>query len=456
MDRLYLHDYQVEATHHLYGRYHAGIFLDPGLGKTAIMITVIKELLKHGDIDQVLIVAPIRVMYTVWPMEFKKWGLDEEYTILHGPKKDDKLLNLNRIILTAPSTLGWLQDRIQEINSIFTDDSFLIVDESTFFKNPTSNRSKIIHNLARRFKRRVIMTGTPTPNGVMNLWSQMKIIDNGESLGKRVSYFRNSYFDYNPYTYSYTLKDGSYDRIMSCVDDAIFCKTNDELDLPDRIDVVISVPLEGEGRKEYDKMRDSYVTSMIGSDGEFIHATNAAVAAMKLKQISNGFIYDTGRIARIIHLEKVSALEDLIEELGRKPVLVFYEFKEDLNIIQTAIHELRVINSDQNADELRETIDDWNSGNIPVLALHPASGGHGLNLQYGGCHDIVWYSIPYDLELYDQAVARVHRQGVDQPVRVHHIVGENTIDEVIMQVLERKDNLQNTVKDYLQRPTAVV
>jgi SNF2 family DNA or RNA helicase len=285
----------------------------------------------------------------------------------------------------------------------------------------------------------VILTGTPAPNGLIQLWSQIFILDIGKRLSKYITHYRTKYFYQVGYMgYEYKLIPDADKLIYQVVDDIIMHKSSDELDLPPIIYNEIKVQLPKAAYAIYEDMRKHAI-----ANDDTLVAINAAAQGSKLKQIANGNVYTEDKKSVHMHNEKLEAIKDLVEELSGRPLLVMYEYLHDLISLQNFFKDAPNIGG--GSKDLNKVITEWNSGEIPVMFLQPQAGGHGLNLQDSGCHDIAWFSIPFDLELYLQANARVHRQGVKNSVTIHHIIAENTIDEKIMNVLKGKDTLQNAL-----------
>ena len=445
------HLYQKDGIKWLLTRMFAGLLMSPGLGKTAIVLVAYKILKKKGMVDKVLVVAPLRVCHLVWPAEVAKWSNFEGISvgILHGSRKEEVLKEDHDIYVINPAGLSWLAHQV--VKHGFLKDNlkwWLVVDESSNFKNGRSQRFKILKKILKHFWRRTILTGTPAPNGLINLWSQIYILDQGARLGSYVSAFRNEYFYPSGYLgYDYRLQDKADQKIYNKIDDIIMHKGSDELDLPPRLDNYISVALPLDARAAYDDMKRHYIAEF--KDIESI-AVNAAVATGKLKQISNGGLYDEEHKSVVVHNEKTIALRELFDGLEGRPLMVFYEYNHDLERIRKEFGDVPTLGGETSIVKTIKIANDWNRGNIPIVALHPMSAGHGLNLQESHCSDICWYSIPFDLELYIQAIFRVHRQGVKNTVMIHHIVTENSIDIRILKILDGKMNVQNALLEELK------
>lgn len=450
------HSYQVNGIKILISQGSAGLFLDPGLGKTSISLAAFLILMRKGFAKKMLIVAPLRPCYKVWPDEIKKWAEFEgmTYTILHGKDKEENLKKDVNVYIINPEGLSWLfapgRNRPQF--------EVLCVDESSKFKNSQTQRFKLLKPLLASFPRRWILTGTPVPNGLEDLFGQIYILDQGAALGRYITHFRREFFDQVGYGgYTYVPKPTSFDTIVERIKPLILqLSAEDHLKMPKLVYQNIMVDLPPEAMKIYKQVEDGFFAEM---EDRKIVAANAAVAGGKCRQIANGAVYSTKEVfdATIengyvpnrktyveVHDAKLDALEDLIEELGGKPLLVLYEFDHDRERICKRFPSARVLGSGTSPKQLEEIVSGFNAGTIQLLLGHPASMGHGLNLQ-GSCHHVVWFGITWNLEFYDQAVARVYRQGQQaDTVFVYHLVGAKTLDERVVSVLTDKDKTQQT------------
>jgi SNF2 family DNA or RNA helicase len=439
------HDYQKDGINWTLSHKYCGLFLPPGLGKTSIMLQTISFCIMAKEIDAVIIVAPLRVCYMVWPNEIQKWDNFKHLSIgiLHGLNKLKTLNKKHDIYIINPEGLNWLEDAIGAHKG---KKLMLICDESTIFKNFGSQRFKIIKRLAPLFERRVILTGTPIPNGLIQIWSQIFILDLGKRLSKYITHFRQKYFYQTGYMgYEYKIIPGADKQIYDVIGDIILHKGTDELELPPLLQNEILVELPKYARTLYYDMKKDMMVEYGTDDEEVIYAESAASRDSKLKQIANGNVYDENKDTIIVHTEKINAIKAFVDDLNGQPVLIMYEFLHDLNSLKEAFPQAPIIGSGVVGNKLANICDKWNKGILPVLLLHPMVGGHGLNLQDGNCHNIVWLSIPFDLELHDQAIARVHRQGVKNSVTVHYVVAKGTIDEKIVKVLEGKADAQDAM-----------
>jgi SNF2 family DNA or RNA helicase len=399
---------------------------------------------KKGFAKKMLIVAPLRVALKTWPDEIKKWAHTEHltYTVLHGPDKADRLDGDYDIYIINYEGLQWLFDPL----TIRPKFDVLCCDESSKLKDSSTKRFKILKNLLPTFKYRWILTGTPVPNGLMDLFGQIYILDQGAALGRYVTHFRQRFFTQpnpmNPYVW--VPRDTAFNEVVQKVKPFVLqLSAEDYLLMPDLIYKDVFVDLPESARRVYDKVEEEFVALM---DDSAIVAANAAVAGGKCRQIANGAVYvDLNRNWKKIHDEKLDALEDLLEELGGAPTLILYEFQHDLERLLARLGKVPVLGGGISESKLSRLIDDFNAGRIPVLFGHPASMGHGLNLQ-GSCAHVIWFGITWNLEYYDQAIARIYRQGQKaRSVFVYHIVARDTIDERVVKVLNAKDKTQQSL-----------
>lgn len=445
------HSYQKRAIRLLLSQASGGLFLDPGLGKTSICLAAFKILKEKALAKKMLIVAPLRPVYKVWPDEIKKWAEFEglTYAILHGDVKEYNVEAEADIYIINPEGLVWLFDPKRKRPEF----DVLCIDESTKFKNSTSKRFKILKPLLSSFRRRWILTGTPSPNGIEDLFGQIYILDLGRSLGRYITHFRNQYFQRDGYNlYSWSPRYGALQDIVERIAPLILqLSAEDYLQMPEIVYRNIFVKLPESAMKVYKEVEDDFLTQL---DQGFLVAANAAVAGMKCRQIANGAVY-TGNQDDVlpVHDEKLDALESLLEELSGKPVLLLYEFRHDATRIKTRIGEVPELGAGLSAKKLDSYINRFNAGDVPVLLGHPDSMGHGLNLQ-GACHHVIWFGITWNLEYYDQAIARVYRQGQKADhVFVYHIVAKDTVDERVLGVLDGKDKTQQSLLSALGRGT---
>ena len=443
------HDYQQYATRFIVEHPVAAVFLQMGLGKSVITLTAIAELaLERFEVARVLVIAPLRVARDTWPAEIQKWdhlrGLT--YSVAVGTEAERiAALQQNTLIhIINRENVQWL---IEQSGLPFQYD-MLVIDELSSFKSHQAKRFRALMRMRPRVARVVGLTGTPSSNGLMDLWAEFRVLDMGRRLGKFITHYREAFFLPDrrsaQQVFTWKPKPGAEDEIYRRISDiTISMKSTDFLHMPEYISNRIPVRLSLAERKTYDELKRDLVTSLCGAE---IDAVNAASLSGKLSQLANGGIYDADHTVLFFHERKLDALEDIIEAANGQPVLVAYWFKHDLARIQERF-SVREIRSSHD-------IADWNSGRIPVACIHPASAGHGLNLQAGG-NTLVWFGLTWSLELYQQTNARLWRQGQRaDTVVIHHIVTKNTIDEQILSALERKDTTQtalmNAVKAQLE------
>jgi SNF2 family DNA or RNA helicase len=431
--------YQFEALKFILNKQYCGIFLDPGMGKTSTTLAAIAHLRQIGHVKRVLIICPIRPMRKVWPDEIKKW--DEfnhlSYTILHGPEKDDNLNRITDIYLINPEGLKWFMGKggMEKIGA-----DMLVVDESTKFKDYSTARFKLMKPYLEKFKRRICLTGEPAPNGYMDLFGQCYMMDRGQALGKYITHYRAMFFYPSGFGgYDWTLQKGAAEAIQERIKPLVMSlAAEDHLEMPELIFNDIAIDLPPDARKVYNELEDQFL-SQIGEST--IISVNAAASGSKCRQVANGGVYDEFHVAHQIHDVKTQALVDLVEQLQGNPVFVAYEFQHDLERIKRAFPDVPCLTG-MSGTRLDQTIDAFNAGRIPVLVAHPASAGHGLNLQ-SACHHVAFYGLTWDLDLYHQFYKRVWRQG--QPsnrVFVHRILADKTLDKTVVKALYGKDRTQ--------------
>ena len=435
------HDYQKYAIQFIEKEDVSALLLDMGLGKTVITLTAIRNLIIKGKAGRVLIIAPLRVAKSTWPDEIAKWDHlhDLTYSVAVGTEKERKeALNKNvEIVIINRENVDWL---VNKSGYRFNFD-MIVVDELSSFKSWQSKRFKALLKVRPYVERIVGLTGTPSSNGLMDLWAEYRILDFGERLGRYITKYRLKYFEPDKRSatviFSYRLLPGAEEQIYKEIADiTISMKAKDYLKMPDLIINEVQVDLEASERRAYDTMKKEMVVRL--SDVEEIDAVNAASLSGKLLQMANGAVYDDEKRVVRIHDRKLDALEDLIEAANGKPVLIAYWFKHDLDRIKERFNVREILTDDD--------IKAWNNGKIDVAVIHPASAGHGLNLQQGGS-TLIWFGLTWSLELYEQANARLYRQGQKETVVIHHIITKGTIDEDVMLALKRKEKTQSALID---------
>lgn len=439
------YDYQEYATNFILEHPIAAIFLDCGMGKSVISLTAIDSLLFDAyDVKKVLVVAPLRVARDTWPKEIKKWDhlKDLTYSVVVGSEMERfKALNKKAsIYIINRENVDWLVNK----SHYEFDFDMLVIDELSSFKSCKSKRFKSLLKVRHKLKRIVGLTGTPSSNGLMDLWAEFRLLDGGKRLGRFITNYRNNFFVPDKrnaqIVFSYKPKEGAKEEIYRLISDiSISMMSCDYLKLPECIYNNVEVTLDQKEMSLYKKLAKEMVLTL--KDKE-IDAINAASLSNKLLQMANGAIYDENKEVIAIHEKKLEALEDLIESANGKPVLIAYWYKHDLERIRDKFKEARCIKTSQD-------IDDWNSGKIDIGLIHPAGAGHGLNLQEGGA-TLIWFGLTWSLELYQQTNARLHRQGQLATVIVHHIVCKDSIDEDVLLALEKKDETQSSLINALK------
>lgn len=445
------HAYQKKTIKFMLQNACAGLFLDPGLGKTSITLATLKILKKEKLANKVLIIAPLRVCYSVWPKEAKKWTDFEKLsiTILHGKDKEKNLEKQHDIYLINPEGLVWLCKK--NFKKLGFD--VLVVDESSKFKATNTQRFKLLRNILPYFRRRYILTGTPVPNGLMDLFGQIYILDLGNALGKFITHYRSTYFYPSGFGgYDWKLQENAEAKIQEKIKPlTIRLEDKDYLELPEIIINNIYIDLPVHAREVYDEMEKELI---IGLESGEIVAANAAVASAKCCQIANGGIYNEEGKVHHLHTEKIEAVEELLEELQGAPALIAYDFHHDLERLQNVLgKDAPYIGGGVTPKRAAELENAWNRGELPFLLGNPASVSHGLNLQDAGNH-VIWHSLTWNFEHYDQFIKRVRRQGNKyKQVFVHRIIARDTVDEAKVMALAFKDNTQrsllNGLKGYL-------
>ena len=437
--RYVAHNYQNYAKDFILAHKVSALFLDCGLGKTITTLTAINELMYDSfEISKVLIIAPLRVAQSTWKDEIKKWDHLNllRYSIAVGDEKERiRALKQNSdIYIINRENVDWLVTK----SGIDFNFDMLIIDELSSFKSHTSKRFKSLLKIRPYFERVVGLTGTPSSNGLMDLWAEFRILDLGERLGRYITHYRNEYFlpdkRNGVVIFSYKPQPHAEERIYRRLADmTISMKSTEYLKMPELILNDLEINLGEEDQIKYKKFKKEMVMTIQEKE---IDAINAASLSNKLIQLANGSIYDEAKNFYEVHNKKLDKLEEIIESANGKPVLVAYWFKADKERIEKRF-KVREIKT---ADDIKQ----WNKGMIDLALIHPASAGHGLNLQSGGS-TLVWFSLTWSLELYQQTNARLYRQGQKGTVVIHHLITKNTIDEDIMKSLKRKDKTQESL-----------
>lgn len=432
-----LHSYQLTIADHIVKNKESFPMVDMGLGKTISTLTAINTLMYQDmEVQRVLIIAPKKIAETVWSDEIHKWTHVKHLTISRviGSDKERKMALMKRadIYIIGRDNVQWLQ----ALYGMAWPFDMLVIDESSSFKNHQAKRFKALKIIRPLIKRVVLLSGTPVPNGLMDLWPQLYLLDMGQRLGKFITYYRDNYFSRKFSGHGYEIRKGVEAEIYDKIKDiSISMKTEDYLELPERIDNFIKINLPNDVLKKYQQFeRDAVLTLQQEKE---ITAVNAGVLTNKLAQCSSGAVYDENGNWYEFHAEKLNALAEIIEAAQGRPVLIFYWFKHDLERIKKAFRNCRELKG-------AKEVADWNAGKIDLLAAHPMSAGHGLNLQHGG-EIAVWFSNTFGLEFYQQACKRLHRQGQKRTTIIHHLICIDTMDEIIMEAIETKANAQNAL-----------
>ena len=430
------HGYQQTAYDWIMEHERCGLFLDMGLGKTVVTLTAIRDLIDSLDVQKVLVIAPKRVAEDTWSRETQKWDHLQGLRISkvlgttadrkRGLKAEADIYVINR------ENVVWLIRELPE-----WDFDTVVIDELSSFKSPEAKRFKALRKVITGSRRVIGLTGTPASNGYLDLWSEIYLLDRGQRLGRTITGYRLQFFknvSRDPSYGIYVEKPGAQKKINRLLEDiCMSMKAEDYLNMPERIENVIPVRLDPKETAAYKQMEQTALLQM--EDGAMVEAFSAAAVMGKLLQLANGFAYDFDKVPHRIHEKKLDALEEIIDCNPGQPILVFYNFQADREALLQRFPEARILDTGQD-------IADWNDGKVPLILAHPASVGHGLNIQEGG-HIIVWYGLTWSLELYQQANARLYRQGQKhQSVVINHLIAAGTVDEQVMQALRTKDVTQ--------------
>ena len=436
------HDYQAHTTQFIIDHPECAIFLGMGMGKTISTLTAIDELIRcRFETRRALVIAPVRVARDTWPAEIKKWdhlaGLRVSPIIGAKAQREAAVRADADIYTIGRENVQWLVDHVGRRWPF----DMVVIDELSSFKNPQAKRFKKLLKVRDKITRIVGLTGTPAPNSLLDIWAPFRLIDQGQRLGKYITHYRAQYFTPGKRSghvvYNWVIRPGADQAIYDNIADiTVSMRTTDYLTLPDVTTQHITVALTPKQQQQVDTLKRDMVVDL--DEDTTIDATNAATLSLKLQQLAGGAIYnEDGDGYIVVHDEKIQALVELVEQSGGNTMLVCFWFKHERDRILSAIPNARVLDT-------AEDFEDWNVGKIPVGLIHPASAGHGLNLQSGG-HIMVWFTTPWSLELYDQANARLHRQGQTEPVSIIHIDTANSIDQTVHQALARKDTTQQAL-----------
>ena len=431
------HPYQEAAYNWIMEHDRCALFLDMGLGKTVVTLTAVSDLIDSLDAERILVIAPKRVAEDTWSRESKKWDHLRHLRIskiLGDAKKRKAALRADAdIYVVNRENVVWL------VNEGFDFDT-VVIDELSSFKSSQAQRFKALRKAIVKARRVIGLTGTPAPNGYMDLWSEIYLLDRGKRLGQTIGSYRQAYFKNVSRDPSYAIwveYPGAQKRINKLLSDiCMSMKAEDYLTMPEKIENEVVVKLSAAEMKAYRAMESTQLLQL--DDGEDVAAFSAAAVMGKLLQMANGFVYDADKTAHELHEKKLDALDEIISVNPGQPVLVFYNFQADRDALLSRFPDARILDTSQD-------IEDWNAGRAPMMIAHPASVGHGLNIQEGG-HIIVWYGLTWSLELYQQANARLYRQGqLSKTVVIHHLIAEGTVDEQVMQALKAKDTTQSAL-----------
>ena len=450
------HQYQDAALRWLIqrtildGHQGAALFLDPGAGKTSTTLAWFRLLRMLGLAEKALIVAPLRVVYSVWPREIAKWdqfaGL--KVSIIHGnPKQRLKALEADTdIYLVNTDGVSWLQKQYEQKSHPW---DVLIVDESSPFKNWGAARTKALRKLVPRFRLRLILTGTPSPNGLEDLFSQVWIVDRGEALGANITQYRKRYFFRGGYGgYKWIPNESSGKLIEYRIKNlCLRMSAADHLDLPELITNDVWVDLPTKAAKQYKQLEKEMFILLSG--GDELTPLNAGAKYNACKQIANGGVYDENHEALEIHNAKIDAVTDIVAELQGKPVMIAFQYKHDLGRLRKIWPNIPTIDGSTKPRETDELVEKWNDGALPLLAVQPQALSHGLNLQNGPGRDLIWLGLTDNLETYLQLNARIYRQGVSSQVRIHRILASKTVDEAVRDRIRGKDQSQRALLNAL-------
>ena len=445
-----LHDYQVVGKEHIFDNSHCALFLEMGLGKTVTTLTAINTLIfEELEIDSVLVIAPKRVAENVWDAEQKKWSHLSRLKLskITGTMKQRRaaLKEKAHVYLIGRDNVPWL---CGQFGGSMLPFDMLVIDEMSSFKNPKSVRFKALRAVQPSFSRVVGLTGTPAPNGLIDLWSQIYLLDRGERLGKFISNYRENYFrpgaSKGHIVYKYNLRQGGEDAIHKKISDiCLSMKSEDYLSLPPLIENPVLIPFPEALQKQYDafekdQVMELFAENMESGDTADISALNAAALSNKLLQFANGAVYDSDKNWHTVHDLKIEAVKEIVEN-SDGPVLIATIFIHDKLRLVEALKKYKPV-----ILETGEDIDAWNRGEINIMLMHPASGGHGLNLQSGG-NTIIWFGQTWSLELLQQFNARLYRQGQEKPVIIHKLIASKTVDQDVIASQKRKTTKQEAL-----------
>lgn len=442
--------YQEYAERFILEHKAAGLFLDMGLGKTAIALSAAEKLLRDSfEVDCVLVIAPLLPAKETWPSELQKWdhleGLTHSLIIGSATERRSALNSAADIYIVNRENVSWLVQELHDRKIAWPFD-MVIIDELSSFKSSKSQRWRELRKVRKYIKRIVGLTGTPAPNGLLDLWPEIYLLDQGQRLGRTVTGYKEKYFipgrrGPSGIVYNWEPRDTAKDEIFNQLTDlCISMTTGDYVQLPDRFYIRQNTALGPKAMAQYKQLKRDLFLPLKNAD---IDAATAAILTNKLLQLASGAVYDDMKVAHLVHTAKLDKLDQLLEEANGQPVLVFYNYRHELDNILSRHPEAVLVKTEG-------AVEKWNAGKIPLLLANPASAGHGLNLQFGG-HIIIWFSPTWNLEFYQQANKRLHRRGQTEPVLIHNIVASGTIDERVYDIaLTNKEKLQNELIDLIK------
>ena len=446
------HQYQKKAIKFGLNTLASALWLSPGLGKTTITMAIYKMLKLQKQTIGALVIAPLRVCHSTWPQQAAYWDDFKhlKVQILHGPDKAKNLRESADLYLINPEGLEWLFSELARMRVWPFD--FLIIDESTKFKSPSSSRFKLLKSQRKRFKRCLELTGSPAPNGMLDIWSQIYLLDEGASLGRYITHFKDRYFFKTGFGgFVHVLRKGADEEIYKAISHMVLrMDAEDYLDMPPLINNTIQVELPPKAFKQYKDFENNFLLVLGGAT---VVAPSAASLQNRCMQAANGAVYIDGKQWEPLHDAKLDALEDLVEELSGTPAMVAYWFNHDLERLQQRFPKTPYIGSGVSTKKALELERQWNAGELPLLFVQPASVSHGLNLQdVPGA--VVIFSLFWDLEAYEQLIRRLWRQGQKSRVMVHHLVARGTVDEDVMAGLNSKDKNQKAILEAMRKRTS--
>ena len=448
MDYRDLHRYQIRMIDWLLTHKRCALWAGVGLGKTVTALTAVEHLIQKKETNKVLIIAPLRVAKFVWPSEMTKWNhlKHMQCTVIHGSRKarEGLLQSDHRIHVINRENVVWLVDELAKSRRWPYD--CVIIDESSAFKNSKSKRFKALRQANHKIDRLIELTGTPASNGLLDVWAQVHLLDGGERLGRTMTRYKEMYFDSDYMGWNFTPKIGAKPQIYNKIQDiCLTLNKNDYLQLPPVNNNIIHLNMGGEEQEQYEELERRFILEI---QNETVTASQAGVLSNKLLQFCGGAVYHdstTGQPQQWVEVDdtKMTALAEMIDEMAGEPLLVAYNYKHELFRLREKFPHGKVLNT--KADEEK-----WNSKEIPLMFVQPQSVGHGLNLQAGG-NNLVWFSLTWDLELYDQLNGRIDRQGQTKPVFIHHLVLRDTIEEKVLMRLENKALTQAELLEAMKR-----